>query len=759
MAKKHVIAYWMHDAEQQAVLPLLSSAQVTKSFAIGDIDEADIPKAEAAGLIIEEQQAAPDRKRSAPQRPGVRSFGAEAFRPGLGMTPPQTGPSTPAVPAEVDYYVLDLSGPLLNEQRTTLENAGVTFIEVMADGGYKVRLNAKDVAAVKALPGVVDVNWIEPVSAPVVTRTLGAVRGMTQTARMVTFDIRLHDPKDTAKIVQWLKDRQISIVGTSLRKIRFNALAGAPVLAELAALPEVDGPATEYVEPKLFADAARRILGVDAASAVPASPGLALDGSGETIGFADSGIDTAHPDFAGRIAAAIGRGRPGDPSDPAGHGTHVAGCAAGDGTASGGTVKGVATKAKLFVQSLLDAQGGLAGLPVDLNDLFQEAYDAGVRIHNDSWGNENSNSMYMINAEEVDEFVRAHPDMLIVVAAGNDGQASAPFKSKTGFVDWLSISAPGSCKNAITVGASRSDRTNGPFGGKTWSAWDPGKFPDDPIAAELVSGDPQSLAGFSSRGPTDDRRIKPDVVAPGTEIASTRSKDAPIGNFVGPYVPAPGAPPNDHYAYDSGTSMAAPFVTGCAALVRQYYRQVRNHQPSAALLKATLVNSTVWLTGADAIAPADGTPNYHQGHGRVAMQNAIPNTSRPDLVLEFADDWGPGQGLANTGDNQGYQITVPPGCTELRVCLAYTDSPARGLQNNLNLSVNRGGDARKYTGNASVPDLLTRLDTTNNLEVVRIPNPPPGVYYMQIIASNLLKSPQAFALVVTGNGLSGFASF
>ncbi len=111
------------------------------------------------------------------------------------------------------------------------------------------------------------------------------------------------------------------------------------------------------------------------------------DGTGETVAVADTGIDDTHPDFAGRIATKIARGRLNDASDPNGHGTHVAGSVLGDGSASNGQYQGIAPKAKLIFQSLLDSKGGLGGgLPLDLNDLFDEAYVGGARIHNNSWG-------------------------------------------------------------------------------------------------------------------------------------------------------------------------------------------------------------------------------------------------------------------------------------------------------------------------------------------------------------------------------------
>jgi len=575
-----------------------------------------------------------------------------------------------------------------------------------------------------------------------------------QPVKMCTWDARLHDPADVQTVVTWLGQQNVTIAGTSTRKVRFYATPDAPVLDDLSRRTEVETIA-EYVPPKLFADVARQLLGADAATAVGPAPGVALDGSGQIIAIADTGIDQTHPDFAGRIKIAIPRGRANDASDPEGHGTHVAGCALGDGTASGGKVKGMAPKATLVFQSLLNSGGGLT-LPVDYNDLFQEAYDQGARIENASFGNSGS-SVYAINSEEVDEFVYNHPDMLIVVAAGNDGSAASPQRSTAGYVDWYSIASPASCKNAITVGASRSSRTDGALSASTWAQSFPSAFPNDPIASENVSGDPNALAGFSSRGPCDDRRIKPDVVAPGTDIAAARSSLAPVSNFWGPY-PATGQP-DPHYAYDGGTSMASPLVAGAAALVRQYYTDVAKHQPSAALLKATLVNGTTWLTGADATAPPGGTPSYHQGHGRVDVSRAVPNASRPNLTLFFDDNFAAGAGLAKTGDAARFQVTVPAGIDELRICLAYTDLPARGLQNSLGLIVQLGGDVKKYTGNQNLPDAPPPPDRDNNLQSVRIPTPGAGVYYIQVMANNLLKGPQTFALVVTGDGLTNFGPY
>lgn len=743
MAKRRVIAYFMHESERVSAEQAMTSANVTDSFAIGDMEDTQIAELKKQGIIVNAVSSP-----SAPDEAVARDSRRLAAL-GLSLTASAARAFDEATPAVEDFYNVQLKGPLMENWRQQLESAGVRLLERDQWGRYKARLTAQQVSAVSGLDFVESVKWITPGdSAPTqVTQSVPPTPGAAPATglQMITFDVRLHLAEDNAKIVDWLRNRNVSISGASGRKIRFFAIENSPVLTDLALLPEVDVIA-EYVKPELYNDCARRILGV-AASQSNLTVCVGQDGKGQIVAVADTGIDDTHPDFAGRIVAKIGLGRANVTDDPKGHGTHVAGSVLGDGAASGGQYKGTAPKASLFFQSLLDSNGDLGGLPLDLNDLFTEAYQGGARIHNNSWG-ANTPSSYTINSEEVDEFVRNNPDMLIVIAAGNAGSGANPKKAAPGFVDWLSIGSPASCKNALTVGASRSDRTNGPLSSTTWGQGWPSAFPQPPICNETISGNPNSLAAFSSRGPCDDRRIKPDVVAPGTEIASAKSAIAPLANFWGP------VKNNPKYAYDGGTSMATPLVSGCAALVRQYYVEDRQHKPSAALLKATLVNSTQWLTGADSTAPTAGRPNYHQGHGRIDMQMAIPNACKPSLQLQFVDDWqDKTKSFARTGDRKRYQFVLPAGTPELRICMAYTDAPARALQNNLNLIVQHLESNTRWMGNQDLPDALVIPDPDNNVEAVKIQNPAQGTYLVQVFVGNLLQLPQDFALVVTGIGV------
>lgn len=647
-----------------------------------------------------------------------------------------------------NIYLVQIPSPLLPQHSEDLEKAGAILLENFRNGYYTSLLTSDQASDVEQLPFVTKVIPYNGESLNVASgsalesgreaglESLGDSTGRSDQKQILTFDVRLHRESDLGAVLDWLKKSGASVAGQSRRKIRIYVLEDSPVITELSRMTEVRS-IEEYKAPRLWNDRACAIVGIRSNTAR-----LKYDGEDQIIGVADTGLDDAHPDFRGRVLAAIALGRPGRTDDPDGHGTHVAGTALGDGAASRGAFQGAAPKAKLVFQSILDNRGELGGLPLDLNDLFEEAYQRGARIHNNSWGADTV-STYTANSEEVDEFVADHRDMLIVIAAGNEGQGVTLLNANQGFVDWLSIGSPATAKNALTVGASRSDRTSGGYSRLTWgSAW-PASFPFAPISSESISGDAQEIAGFSSRGPSDDRRIKPDVVAPGTDILSCKSRLAPNRSFWGHHT-------NQDYAYNGGTSMAAPLVAGCAAIVRQYYKQERGYdEPSAALVRATIINGARWLSGIHATGShAPGPGNFDQGFGCVDMTSSIPADA--SFKLAYVDAWKtPNFILLGTGAAKRWIVRVVDSSRPLRICLAYTDLPGRALQNNLNLFV-QAPNGTKHIGNHKLLHSLNIPDVDNNVEVVRIDAPTPGDYWVQVTAQNLLRNNQDFALVVTG---------
>jgi serine protease AprX len=756
LAKTRIIAHFMHETEMNAAEQKMQVEGRTDSYLIGKINEADLPTLQQQGLIIQvlkddEETGSSGREPEALAEirlPTFRKAPRLSFKPSINATVPS-------------FFLIKLTGPLLEEWRSEFDKSSVALLEYVPRNNYTAKLTSLQVQTVRHFSFVKSVRSYQPEGTGPIFLTKAKVPPSTvapislvppaKKAKMVTYEVLVHRGEDLEAVNTWLKNQLVSIAGVGERKIRFYLLDNSSLLNEIAALPEV-ASIEEYVPPKLNNNIARKLLGIDNEGNEPNSgltSNISETGEGQIVAVADTGIDEKHPDFQGRILAIVALGRQNDYSDPHGHGTHVAGSVLGDGTASGGTVRGTAPKARLFFQSLLDESGDLSGLPIDLGDLFKEAYQAGARIHNNSWGAA-TQSEYTFNSSEVDEFVSKHRDMLVVVSAGNEGQAADRLHSQQGFTDWLSIGSPASSKNALTVGASRSSRTNGGYSQLTYfDAW-PDNFPDPPIAKQMISGNPDGLAAFSSRGPCTDHRIKPDVVAPGTDIVSTKSSRAPLRNFWGPYQGQGGS----NYAYMGGTSMAAPLVSGCAALVREYYLKNKKHEASAALLKATLINSTRWLKASDAVAEYDTLPNFHQGFGCVHMPWAIPNPSEPKLRLEFLDPWeDPANQFTRTGQRFRFTFNFL-GTGWLRLCLAWTDVPGRALQNNLNLFLQHVPSSQKWMGNEKLPMSLNIPDPDNNVEIVRIENPPTGQYLIQISASNLLRAPQDFALVATGKLIS-----
>jgi serine protease AprX len=738
MVSRRVIVYAMHEDEVVAAHRALTNVTETESYVLGDIDEAAIAQLEAQGLIVEAIGSAERSSREA-LRPVLPQRGAFALGEEVGEAPE----ARPQEPASIELpaagvqtsWIVRVAGPLLEQTRDAIGRTGAQLVERIPDVGYLAKATPAEAQDLMAVPGVDDVtHGTGATLAPPMLAAMDAQPGGEQ-----AWDVVLADPDDRDRMVRWLEGEGARVVASGGQKVRFACPDTSTVpdrITELAPEAKV----SPYIPPVLHNDISRVSLRVT----YPTDPrkDIPYRGKGQIVGIADTGIDETHPDFQGRIRA-VGLGTPGDPRDPVGHGTHVIGSILGNGEASGGRFRGVAPEATAFVQSLANANGALVGLPLELKDLFQEAYDAGARIHNDSWGARTAGE-YTANSIEIDDFVWQHPDMLIVVSAGNDGTSATPVHARPGYVDWVSVGSPASSKNALTVGATRSGRSDGAFSNQTYGTVWPQSFPVPPISAELVSGDPEGIAAFSSRGPCLDERIKPDVVAPGTDILSTRAAGAPTRAFWGEY------PADPRYAFMGGTSMATPLVTGCAALVREHFVKDRGVAPSAALLKATLIAGARWLSGTDACADFPHFPNFNQGFGMVDLASTIPNPAEPGLRLVFVDSWqDTAMQFTRTGQRFRFSV-VTNGGLPLRICLAYTDAPARSLQNDLSLLV-QDPAGTKLVGNEQLPRRLGALDSTNDVEVIRVGTPVAGSYLIQITAKNLLVKPQSFALTVTGD--------
>lgn len=286
-------------------------------------------------------------------------------------------------------------------------------------------------------------------------------------------------------------------------------------------------------------------------------------------------------------------------------------------------------------------------------------------------------------------------------------------------------------------------------------------IPPPPVSTDSAAGNAEQLAAFSSRGPTDDGRIKPDVVAPGTWILSGYSSEYQQG-YSGTVNPQNGDfqydgwgfPYSGTYKYMGGTSMSAPITSGSAAVVRDFYNKAEGHEASAALTKATLINSADDLLDERNDGFDDNhfpIPNNHEGWGRINVDEATDG----DHV--YAD-----RVLVNTGQTVTYDIAVAGG-SALKVSVVWTDYPSTAaaminLVNDLDLVITSPGGVTTYLGNVfdSTPGTggwsMTggTADNLNNVENVYVQTAAAGDWTIEVIGTNIPFGPQPFAIVIHG---------
>lgn len=637
-----------------------------------------------------------------------------------------------------DYILIQTRQPLSKDMKRELTDRGVEILEYVPDDTYLCNYTGTDLDQIRSLADVVWANVylqgfkVAPSLTTGPTATPGArnlmevaaAPAITLSTTPKVVDVVFHsniDPESIRDKVAAAAHLNPADLHVMPHKVRLNVQT--KYLNDLASIDEVRH-LEEVMPMKLHNNMARQILNVEPLS----NPGTHFEGEGQTVAVADTGFDRGsttdvHDAFTGRVMRLYALGRTNNADDPDGHGTHVAGSVLGDGdsTTLGHTIRGTAPAARLVLQSVLDSLGGLGGLPNDLNDLFRPPYDDdGARIHTNSWGSTLGDGRYNANSSEVDEFVWEHRDCVICFSAGNEGVDH----NATGIIDPQSITPPATAKNCITIGATENDRPN--FSLTYQQGFGATDYPSNPVASDHMADDPEGMVAFSSRGPTTDGRIKPDVVAPGSYILSARSRDTTGTGW------APSADPL--YYFLGGTSMATPLVAGCAALVREYLSE--EHQlttPSAALVKAMLINGARDVVGQYVPSEAGGIPNNSEGFGRVDMAATLRESVQlQDEATEL-----------DTGDEETTTVTVDDGAS-LKVTLVWTDRPGATLQNDLDLIV-RTADGQERHGN--VAPNSTAFDRNNNVEQVVWENVPAGDVDIIVRAHRIPLFPQSYALV------------
>jgi hypothetical protein len=634
-------------------------------------------------------------------------------------------------PNQVAYYLVQFDGPVQPEWRAGLEALGMEAMEYVPDFAFLIRATPEMADTAAHLDHV---RWV----------------GLFHPAYRI--DPRLLEaPPSGAVKVQLFPDEPASPVedeivraGGKINESNDESLAATLSPGAIRRVARQRG--VSWIEPKLerklHNNVGRGIMNVPSLWT-----GFGIYGSGEKVAIADTGLDTGNTstisaDFYGRVFKYYKLGRPNKWDDPNGHGTHTCGSILGNGSLSGSnpathnystSFAGSAPEAQLIIQSILDVLGGLGGIPANLGDLFLPPYNDGARIHSNSWGAANA-GLYDTDARNLDTFAWNHRDMTILFSAGNEGTDA----NSNGVIDLDSMSTPATAKDCITVGAIENYRLSG-GAQSTYGAYWPTDYPAAPIYGDKVSNNSSGMAAFSSRGPCDDGRIKPDICSPGTNIISARSHVSGAGTLWGVY--------DANYTYSGGTSMSTPLTAGACALLREYYRTQKSYStPTAALIKGTLINGArdiypgQYGTGAYLEVPT--RPNSIEGWGAVDLASILILSG----LREFRyDDYTTG---LSTGGSRVYNYTLNGSTSPFRVSLVWTDYPGAlyaspALVNDLDLTVNPPGGGT-LRGNGTT-------DRTNNVEGVDITSPAVGSYTVTVTAYNVPSGPQPFALVVSGD--------
>ena len=584
----------------------------------------------------------------------------------------------------------------------------LSILDHMPDEAWIVRIPSQD--RISALENESSVRWISPLNiawrmsedlqqawteSPTLLDLSLVLAPDLSEAGIEQLEIRL---KDLQAREVWCGWTQCEIWGMGWDNRQITNLIADDSILHISLL-EASTPLNSYAAQTVELDEVLGTLNMD------------LDGTGEVIGVADTGIDSSHPDLNQKILSIKTQyGLDTSSLDKnTGHGTHVVGTILGDGI-SDSDAKGLASGSSMHFQALEHDNTGFFGRQGSLYDMLRDFYTAGSRTGSNSWGAPGAQGEYTSDSRSVDTFANDYDDFTVLFAAGESN---------------VGIAAPSTAKNALSIGAATSERPNSLPAGEVWN---------------------QSANGFSADG-----RIKPDLVAPGIEICSTMSEQAlsPLGVDCASGIHSNG---NSLYRSSNGSSHATAVAAASVLLTREFLREEANvNAPSADLVRATLINGARDLG-------IQNIPNAQEGWGQIDLSNSFSPKDGSTSLGSFYDtniSLSPGFGFIYGFDfNAAHGISITLVWTDVAGSASALQSASR-LVNDLDLILT-APDGTIWFGNDFSNGLSTTtgmVDSTNVVERIELaPGAAPQSGTWSIQVANRAGSEQSFALVVVADG-------
>ncbi len=457
----------------------------------------------------------------------------------------------------------------------------------------------------------------------------------------------------------------------------------AIVQLELAKLEELAlVSVVKYIEPVHPDPVKEGLRGrtVQRVNMISKGPGDGYDGEGVVLGLSDDG-GVSHVDFKGRLTDFT-------TNQGGTHGDMTAGLAIGAGNINP-LGMGMATGSHLNLYRMISSTNN-----PPVTNAVNNYNNLGQVISSTSYS-ESSGAQYTERSNFVDNQLYNNNQLMHFFSAGNSSSSNS---------------------SPIYGGITASN--GGFFGNITGGT----KAAKNTIAvANLLYNDER--VGSSSRGPTADGRVKPDISAHGN------------GNL--------SLDPNNQYGAGGGTSAAAPSTAGTVAMLYDAYRDMNGgSNPNGGLIKAMILNT------ADDIGRTG--PDYDHGWGRIHAGNAYEVISNNQYLSSS---------ISNNGSNT-HTVTVPSGTKEVKVMVLWVDpagaiNASIALVNDINITMTTpsGQNYEPWilgldpTLASLEADAVRGIDNRNNMEQVSLENPPAGNYTINVSGFDIPQGPQEYFLV------------